>query len=259
MTAPVTDIIGDRTCGFDIDRLDLSRLVGHHVKVFSAQFPGKEISARVVAVNGSNIELERTGGHGMMGNLVTNQQIVLQFPYQSQDVSVKANFRRTDGGRCLLTLDKHVVPMSQRRFLRVRKSVAVKLATFPQATSRLRGLSDLRWIGTDTVNVSSGGVMVSLPSHLQRDVLLLLHLETNELDFPPLLLGRVCHCFQADNGGYRAGVEFLVREVSKELLPASRRSLLPLAVFRFTATMRETLNKIICGWQDAGPANNSGE
>ena len=259
MSSRETDVATARKPGFPVTELDLSVLVGHQVKVFSAQFPGKELPTRAVSCSGRAIEVDRSGGRGMIGNMVTNQQVIVQFPYRSQEVSVRAQFRRTDGGRCLLTLDEWVTPLTQRRFLRVERACAVKLATFPKAVSRFKALSDLRWMATETRNVSSGGVLVNLPGYLQRDVLVLIHLEIPDLQLPPLLLARVRHCYQCDDGTYRAGVEFLVREICKDLLPRPQRAMLPLSVFGYTATMREELNKVIRSRQEAAKTTTSGE
>lgn len=245
--------------GFEVTDLDMSSLVGHQVSIFSDQVPGKELVTRVVSTSGNDVEVDRAGGDGMLANLVTNQRVILQFPYRLQDVSVRAHFRKTEGRRCILTLDHQVTPLSQRHFVRIGARCNVNLATYPKSASLFKGLSDLRWIATVTINLSSGGVAVTLPGFLERDVLVLIHVDMENQEFPSMVLGRVRHCFQTTTGEYHTGVEFLVRETIDQWIPAAGRSILPASVFSYTSNLREKLNRTIQAWQQDLPPDNSGE
>lgn len=222
--------------------LDVALLVGRIISVFSEQFPGQELKCRVIAAIPGLIEIDSSGHSGLISNLVNNQSLVLQFPYGGQDITVKAKLKKSDGGRCYLELEDRVTPLSQRQFERVNTNCRVKLATYPITGSKVRKLTDLRWIATEAVNISGGGVLVIIPSVLYLGVLTLLHIESSEIELPQMILGHVRHCFQMENSQYLAGIEFIVKEIGLKTIPADHRAALPKAVFEYTVRSREKIN-----------------
>ena len=98
-------------------------------------------------------------------------------------------------------------------------------------------------MATNSVNVSSGGLMVTIPSFLEKDVYLLINIDIEDDLFPPLILGQVRHCFQLDNGQFQIGIEFVVQEIGQKLFSAARRDELPSALFRYTRLQRDKLNR----------------
>ena len=230
---------------FSADRLDLSRLVGYEITLFSDQFPGVDIQTKVLAVAERHLHVEGGRRFSRLENLVNNQQVVVQFDYGGQRVSLRATFARTAGGRCQLTLGDRITPLSQRRFCRVNMSTLVRLAVYPVTGFRRKRLSDLRWIETQSLNFSSGGLMVILPSPVEKGASLLMNVLPDDVSFPALVLGRVCHCFQAEDLQYRVGVEFITSETAKKMIPAARRRDLPPVLFSYDNAGRESLNKLI--------------
>jgi hypothetical protein len=241
MESIVHPVTGGRIDFAAID-VDVSLLVGREIAVYSDQFPGKELRVKVVAAQERQVQVD-SGGFGHIDNMVSNQTAVLQFPYKNQDVAVRALFRRTVGGRCSFILDEKVTPLSQRRFHRLRVNRSVKLAPFPLAVHSRRNLATLRWLETDSVNISSGGLMVNVPSYLERDVYLLLHIEWDDDTFPPLMLGRVRHCLGLDNGQFQIGIEFVIQEVGVKLFSTTRRRELPVSLFKYTRLQRDRVNQ----------------
>jgi len=108
--------------------LDLSRLVGHHITLYTEQIPGKKLQARVVAVHDKQISIDTSGKSSLINNLVSQQKVVLQFAHKGQEISVKATLIRSLGGRCLFIIDERVTPLAQRRFYRVELVKQIKLA-----------------------------------------------------------------------------------------------------------------------------------
>jgi hypothetical protein len=231
--------------GIEIDRLELSQLVGKYVKLYSPQFPGKVLKPKVISIQDGQIMISGGGETDATNNLVNNQIVVLQFPYKEQEITSNARLRRSAAGRCYLEFGCRVVPLSQRRFKRVYESRSVKLAAIPVRAFSRRSLAALRWVETQSLNFSSGGVMISLPSILERDATVLLNLGVVHELLPPLLLGQVRHCFQFEETGFRVGIEFLVREVLSKQLRPSVLDELPAATKDYTARKREKLNKDI--------------
>lgn len=233
---------------FEALKLELAELVGHDIKLFSEQMPGKELRTRVLAAQGQLLHIFGGGPASPIDNLVNNQSLVMQCDYRGEELSIVARFKRIGGGKCHLYLEEKVKPLRQRRFRRVLLVRPVRLAVFPLNQNTRQGIGHLRWIETDTINFSSGGAMVSLSAGLERRSCLLMSLDLQEVKFPSLVLALVCHAGQVEMGPYRTGVEFVVRETSTEILPPTRRRDLPGAVFDYSAADREQLNQDIAKW-----------
>jgi hypothetical protein len=239
------DILEQPGYDFAADRLELSRLVGYDLILFSDQFPGKELRTKALAAADRQIHIEAGKRFGDMENLVNNQRLVVQFVYRGQEISVRATFQRTIGGRCLLKLGDKVTPLSHRRFCRIPLATLVRLAAYPVAGFAAKKLNQLRWIETSSLNFSSGGLMVILPSPFERGTNLLMNVNPENIEFPTLVMGRVCHCFQAEDLQYRVGIEFLTGETVRKTIPPARMRGLPAALLDFDNAVRENVNKIV--------------
>ncbi len=233
---------------FEMLRLELAELVGREIKLYSEQFPGKELRSKVLAVQDRNLQIFSGGSTSLIENLVNNQNIVMQCVYRGEELAVRARLRRSGGGKCYLHLEEKVTPLRQRRFRRVTLVRPIRLAVFPVNQASRGGLGQLRWVATDTLNFSSGGTMVNLPTALERRSYLLMTVDLQNVAFPSLILGQVCHAYQLDMEPFRTGVEFITREMSSKTIPQDRRRDLPGAIFDYSSADREKLNREILGW-----------
>ena len=111
-----------------------------------------------------------------------------------------------------------------------------------------KNLGHLRWIETTTVNFSSGGALLEIPSYLERGVFLLIHVDIKGGLLPPLALAQVRHCFSADTGRYNTGVEFVVKEIARKAVSPYVAKELPPTSLNYSVIDREKLNKVIQGW-----------
>jgi hypothetical protein len=236
----------------DVSALDLSSLVGREIRLFSEQFPGKEILTRVVMAQERELVIDNGGKSNLVENLVHGQSVILQFPYRNQAVSVKAALRRSNGNRCHLILDERVTPLSQRQFRRVPIVRPVRLAAFPTSTFRRKNLARLRWIETRLINFSSGGALVAIPGYLERGVHLLVSVELGSSAFPPMVLGQVKHCYPVDGGTFHIGIEFVVSEISRRTIPTTTVRELPAIILSYDSRQRELMNKKIMAWTPSG-------
>jgi len=230
---------------FECERLDVSCLVGCQIKLFSQQFPGRELRTKILAASDNHLEAESGTRFDAIDNLVNQQMLVLQFPYRGEEISVKAQYRRSSGGRCYLVLDERVTPLSQRRFHRVAIVSTVRMATYPLLARGNRDIGKLRWIETTSINISSGGLAIEVPSILEEDVHLLMNVDMPELPLPKIMLGRVRHCWPLDTLHHQAGVEFVTRETATRLFPPSTMRQLPASLFAYRGSDRERLNRVI--------------
>lgn len=228
---------------FQMQHLDVSHLTGHSICLFSDQFPGKQINCRVANAKKSDIELNIEQSESVIANLVNNQTVVVLFPFDDQDIAVKAILRKKEGGRTVLHLDKKAMPLSQRNFERFKYSVNIKLATYPFVGSRPPNLTELHWIGTDSINLSGGGALIVLPGFLNEGVMVLLHLDAPSVTFPKILLGQIRHCYQLAESRHVAGVEFITKDIGQNIVPLNRKSILPASVFEFTNLERERIDR----------------
>ncbi|MBU0983196.1 MAG: PilZ domain-containing protein [candidate division Zixibacteria bacterium] len=223
--------------------LDYSVLVGRSIRIYSRQFAGQALESKVLSVTDGRLLVESGVRHQQIGCLVNNQTTVLRFEYKGQEIAVRAQLQRTAGGRCYFRLSQDVAPLAQRRFQRRDLPFAVRLATFPRAGYRHRNLANLRWLQTELVNFSSGGVLVDVPAVLSVDVMLLMNIEAPMLDLPQLLLGQVRHCHPTEDLHFRAGVEFVVRETCRKIFSVDQMRAFPSSLFAYTSRDREVLNK----------------
>jgi len=227
---------------FDTAHLEFSCLVGNQIRVFSEQFPGRELTTRVLSVCEGQMLTDSSNQFKMIGNLVSNQKVIVQFPYRDQWISVRALFKRSSGGRCYLHLGNTVSPLSQRKYIRLDIGNRIRLATVPLTGFQKIHLSRLRWMETDMHNFSSGGTLISVPSALEQGLYLVLNIPSRNIKFPSLVLGRVCHYYQHEDLHYRAGLEFAVREAARHLFPGPAARRFPTALFVYTNTDRNRIN-----------------
>ena len=228
--------------------LDLAELVGRIVTIFSEQFPGQPLKSRVMAARDESLSLDRSGTDGRIDTLVSNQSVVVQFEYHGQTVSVQARLKRRQGGQCHAVLGDAVVPLSKRQFRRMDLRCRVRLATLPTAVLQPRKLSQLRWFETDTINLSSGGTMVIMNSHLEPGIYVVINIDLGHLGFPLLLAGCVRHCFQRAEGEFCVGIEFIVQEKREDHFSSSSLRQLPNNLFSYSAVDRRNLNREIVAW-----------
>lgn len=212
---------------------NLNSLVGRNILIQSEQFQGQPIKSKVVLVNDKTISVDRSGGQGLIEELLNNQDVIVQFDYKGQRISVNAKVTRSVKGRCSLTLGEKFVPLSRRRHVRFDKHLITRCAALPLASANTIGLARLRWLETDTVNVSCGGTMLKLPSNLSTDTYLLINLQAQHLGYPNLIIGQVRHCNPADSYNYLVGVEFIPFEEKENHFPSITLKRLPAAAFEY--------------------------
>jgi len=240
-SAPVTNKI-------DIARFDISSMVGHKITLFSDQFAGKPLSSRVVVASGHTISLDRSGGFGLVDNLVNNQRITVRLEYKGEEIAIEGTLKRVDRGGCKIEFDDKVQPLFRRRFPRVFMHRPVNLAAVPILSFSHSRLSRLRWMITDTINLSGGGTLLDFSTNLESSTYLFLNIVFSEISFPSLVMGQVCHCQQVDDGHFRIGVGFISREEQTRHLSHSVISQLPGALTNYDNVKRFLLSKRIVAW-----------
>jgi hypothetical protein len=228
-----------------VQSLDLSQLVGFQVRLFSKQFPAKELYVRIGAAVGQRLVAEGTQRNEVIDNLVNHQTVVLQFPYRGEEITVRAKLNKSNGGRCAFDLEDRATPLSQRRFRRISLNCKINLAPFPSTGVLGRKLDRLRWMETDIVNFSAGGSLLTVPTVLHETVRLIVNVRTSEFEFPQLLLAKVRHGYQFDELTCRAGIEFITREQAERLLSPFQMAEMPSVLFTYPNHRRDDLNRAI--------------
>ncbi len=239
----------DRTSGVvDTSRLDLSLLVGHEVTLFSEQFPGKPLVAKVILATEGEISVDRSGGVGLIDSLVSNQNITLQVTYRGQQLSLPAKLKRSTGGRCRVIIGRRATPLSRRRFTRMTLVRPVRLAAMPLMTFSRNKLSRLRWLETETITVSGGGAMFDFSSGLENPTYLFMNIDMADFSFPPLVLGQVLYSLSKDDGHFHVGIEFVMKEGCPRRFPPATLKQLPPTVLNYSERKRIEVNEKITTW-----------
>jgi len=223
--------------------MDLSSLVGREIIIFSEKYQGKPIKSKVVLVNEHILSIDHSGSVSLLDKLFDDQEIIVQFLYKGQRVSVPATLRRNSHGQCHIKLGKYMIPLLRRRFHRFNISQRVKCAVISAQTFNKNNISRLRWIETDSLNLSSGGIMLTFPSHLTNTTYLLLNIEAMDIEFPRLIVGKVCYSYPMDKYHFNIGVEFIVTEKKEIHFPQLTLKQLPPVVFQYSVSKRAELEK----------------
>ncbi|UCG61696.1 MAG: hypothetical protein JSV52_15525 [Candidatus Zixiibacteriota bacterium] len=237
-SAPANDELS-----MSMDQVDLSSLVGHEVTLYSEQYRGKPLTTKVVLVTNGILAVDRSGSGGMIDSLINNQKIVVQFVYKGQRISVDATLKRTAGGKCSLVLGEKLTPLSRRRYRRYEINRPVKCAVVSPADLDARRIARLRWIETDSINFSSGGVLLCLPRNIGNHTYLLLNIDMHDFDFPALVIGQVRYSYAIDSFRFNVGIEFIVSDLKERHFNSSTLKRLPPVVFEYDASRRAELNK----------------
>jgi len=240
---------------FDRSVLDFGQLVGRTVNMFSDQYPGQPLTARVVQTDGEYLALERAGCNRLLDNLVNNQKVVIRFDYKQEPVCIAALLKRTQGGKINVVMGPTVKPLVRRRFVRAPSCGPINLAVLPAGRFQRQKLPHLRWVQTDLVDFSSGGALFDVNSHLQDSTYLFVNVTLESYSFPPLVMGAVRHCHQQDPGHFHVGLEFIVGEQREKHFAGPLLRDLPLSAFDYSSVERRDLNHHITAWMQQNNTN----
>lgn len=241
------------TVEFDRSYLDLGQLVGRKVTIYSRQYPGRPLEARVVQTSGDKVALERVSGTTLLDNLVSNQKVIMQFVYKQEEVAAPAVFKRTDGGRTVVMVGQTVKPLRRRRFVRAKSRQPINLAVLPTGSFQKHKLPYLRWLQTSLVDFASGGTLFDINSFLPDSTYLLVNVELESHAFPPLLIGSVRHCLPLEAGHFRVGLEFIVAEQRNKHFSKPLLNNLPPSAFEYSYLHRKSLDGHISAWMQQNP------
>jgi c-di-GMP-binding flagellar brake protein YcgR len=221
--------------------IDYSRLVGREVKIRTEQFPGKLLSARVVAFTEKNLVIDRSGSSGLINDLINHQPVEVSFEYKGEPVVFSSKICIPRQGRLQIPIASDVRPQVRRQFLRLEVPSNIRLTFFDDTNISSVRLSKLKWLETNAINISGGGILIGLPLFFPKDNYMILHIDLSEIIIPQLMVGRIRHKQKGDNNLTNVGVELVIREDCSEKLPNSLLRNLPLKLFDFDEKTRSGL------------------
>ncbi len=234
----------------EVSKIDVTLLAGRPVMLFCEQFPGKPMKAHVALANDHELFVCRSHSGQPIDNLVTNQKVVFRVTYKGQELSIPGLLKSADSNRYRVALGKKLMPLMRRQFTRITYTSPVTLATVSATTFRRSRLSRLRWLKTETVDISSGGTLIDFSTCLINPTFLLFHLETTEFSFPALLLARVLYSLPRENGSFHVGLEFIIREEYPRYFPPATIKELPAVAREYGDQKRLELNQEIQVWKE---------
>jgi len=225
--------------------IDHSEFMGRELKLHTGQFPNRTLTTRIVAVNGRNLMIDRSGSGGLVDDLINNQEIEVSLSYRGEPVIFKSKIAVPKKGRLIIPLAENVFPQLRRAFERVSIIKDVKLTYFDNVSISSARLNKLKWIETESVNISGGGILVEVPANLGDDYFMILHLELEGIEIPRLLVGRIRHCQLRGTHQFCAGVEFMIKENYREKLPKNLLRNLPASLFDFNDDFRRRIDEFL--------------
>ncbi len=236
------------TTSLDASCFDFSLLVGHELTLYSEQFPGKPLKSKVILASHREVWIDRSGGGGLIDNLVNNQKVIIQVEYKGQLVNVPSLLKRTQGGKCRILVGERVIPLTRRRFTRVELARPVKLAVIPLSTFNRNKLAHLRWLETMTVDISGGGALIDFSTHLESPTYLFLNIDLRDFSFPSLVLGQVLYSLPQETGHFHVGLKFITKEMKKNHFSLTLIKQFPQTVFEYGEKEQTQLNTKLTAW-----------
>lgn len=225
--------------------IDYSILVGKKIKITTEQFPGQVLISRIMSTSSKNLVLDKSGSEGKINQLIQKQNVNVQFEYKGQKISFTSSIVKSTGGRIIVPIIERLNPMVRRKFVRFDVDKMVRLTYFDERNIKSARLNKLKWFETTIANIGGGGVLTIVPSMLTDDNFVLMNMQMDDLDFPPLILGRVCHSERNDKKKIVTGVEFVTHENSGQIVSSSLIRNLPEAVFQYNNRMASDLVKYL--------------
>ncbi len=242
MTTPINNS-AETTADVVLDSQEFSSLVGNEIKIFSEQMAGQPLNSRVVLVNNRIISVDRTGNGGRIDSLVNNQVVTLQFNYKGEPVAIRGTLKKTQGGKCNIVLEEKAKPLALRRFKRFGINVPVKMARLAISTFDKNKIAKLRWLESNSANISAGGMLLELSGVMESDAYLVMNLAIGDVEFPSLVLGQVRYCNQLGNAQFRIGIEFLTKEMSLNRFERNLIKKLPQVMLEFDENTRKRFSE----------------
>jgi c-di-GMP-binding flagellar brake protein YcgR len=231
----------------DSKDMDFSELVGREVRMRTEQFPGKELTSKVLSVTDDNIIIDRSGSGGLVDELIHNQAVEIMVDYRGEPVIFNSKIAIPSKGKLKIPLAGKLFPVTNREFERIEADLGVRLTYFDDTSILTARLNKLKWIETRTINISGGGMLVEIPSNLTVDFYMILNLGLEGVDLPDLIVGSVRHSRPAMNNLFHIGVEFITRECYQYKLPKSMVRNLPPKLFDFDNKARDDLDIFLVG------------
>ncbi len=232
----------------DIRRLDLSALVGRRLTLFSEQFGNRPLESRVIVAGDHTVTVDRGGASGLVDSLVNNQRVTVKMEYRGEQIAIQGQLKRTGARTCKIIFDDRVTLLTRRRFPRIVVARSVRLAALPRQSLVPARLDRLRWMVTETIDLSGGGTLLGLSSNLQPPAYLCLNIDFVEIEFPKLVIGQVRHCSQNEIGQFQLGVMFIPRENRAKHVANAVIKALPENLFVYDEVQRYLITNRLVTW-----------
>ncbi len=221
--------------------IDYSILVGKRITIISEQFPGQVLTSRIMSSSNNNLVLDKSGSEGKINQLIPKQNVEVQFKYKGQEIAFTSSIVTSESGRILVPIVESMSPTVRRKFVRFEMEKSVRLTYFDERNIKSARLNKLKWFETTISNIGGGGALAFMPSMLADDNFILMNMTMDGLEFPPLILGRVCYIHRNSQNKIVAGVEFITKENAAGMISSSMFRNLPEAIFQFNNKMAKEL------------------
>ena len=178
--------------------------------------------------------------------LLANNRIVTVYCIRSDAAySFSARLKETEPKSAdqMYLLDLGAVKRVQRRrFVRLDKSIRMKYKTLPHPVQEPVDPETDKMSMARSLNLSAGGMLISIDGEMAVNDILLLAIESCGLDkLPPYLLAVCRHAGLRDNKQRVAGIEFILIEDLPHYLKDSELNLIPAEARRFDDSMQNAL------------------
>ncbi len=226
---------------FDLELIDLNALLGHKVTVLLARNENKSQQFKVLRVSGNKITLDNRKMDDDYSYFNYDNEVKVLFYYKEQRFAVDATCTFSFSKR-LLILRNRITPLNRRRFPRFNISSKVEVAILPKRNFSTEEIVNFKWFKSDTVDISSGGLMLTIRNLLNSNSYLIVNSNLQEYLIPEILVAQIKYNFRNHNNKSSIGMEFILNEDKQKHFSESFFSSLPEELFKYDKLTRDLVN-----------------
>lgn len=226
---------------FDLELIDLNALLGHKVTVSLARNDNESQQFKVLRVSGNKITLDNRKMDVDHSYFNHDNEVKVFFYYKEQRFAVDATYTFSLNKR-LLILKNRITPLNRRRFPRFNISSRVEVAILPKRNFSTEEIESFKWFKTDTVDISSGGMMLTIRNFLNSNSYLIVNSNLTEYLIPEILVAQIKYNFRNNDSKSSIGMEFILNEDKQKHFSESFFSTLPEELFKYDKLTRDLVN-----------------
>ena len=240
MTDFIRDILNPHQ-PFDLGLIDLNALLGHKVRVSLSGDDSRSQLFKVIRISANKITLDSRILDEEFSAFNSENQVKVLFSYKNQKFTAEATCTFIHGKRMLI-LKNRITTLNRRRFSRFNIEAGVEFAILPKRNFSSEEITNFKWFKSQTIDISSGGMMLSIRNFLNSNSYLILNSNLKEYLIPETVVAQIKYNFRNINSKNSIGMEFILNEDKEKHFPDTSFSAMPRELFKYDKLTRDLIN-----------------